>query len=292
MKKILGIIFIVFLFNCSSDDAIVADKIFEGDVTLKTQKEVDDFGAKKITQINGVLTIGGDELEATNILELKSLKNLKSASSILLIFNDELSSLMGLENLVEVENSITISQNENIKSIEALANMTTSGQVIISGNPKLVSLKGLEKISEAAVISIRHNVTLMNLEGLNGVVNLSSSLNVIDNYNLKSLNGLTNLKSTQWLHIVGNAIENLNGLEGLEEVDNLFIERNNSCLNLNGLSNLTSIKERLVVNENLVLSSFCGLKLQAIVNYNGNYLVSSNAYNPTLQNLKEEECEL
>ncbi|RKR14430.1 hypothetical protein CLV91_0505 [Maribacter vaceletii] len=268
MKKIFGIILLTFLFNCSNDDAIVADKTFEGDVTLTTQREVDDFGDKNITHINGILTIGGNVLETTDILELKKLENLKSALSIYITYNNELRNLNGL------------------------GNITASGQIIISNNPALVSLKGLEKISEAAVISIRHNVALINLEGLNGIVNLSSSLNVVDNYNLKSLNGLTALKSTKWLHVVGNAIENLNGLESLEEVENFFIERNNSCLNLNGLSSLTSIKGELVIIGNIALSNFCGLKLGFMSNYNGEYLVNDNAYNPTLQNLKDEDCKL
>jgi len=58
MKRILIILTIISsLFGCRKED-INPKRIYEGDVTLHTQKEVDDFGALEYTIITGFLENG------------------------------------------------------------------------------------------------------------------------------------------------------------------------------------------------------------------------------------------
>jgi hypothetical protein len=130
----------------------IPQKIFEGDVTLKTQQEVDDFGAEKYTIINGDLLIG----KLTYLSNINSVSNLNSLKringSLTLVGLTELEDLNGLNNLIYIRDNMRLLGATDIinnsicaispsaciitwpsflKNIEALAKLNYCGEQII-----------------------------------------------------------------------------------------------------------------------------------------------------------------
>jgi len=185
MKRILLLLTMLFLvLGCSSNDDTESpppppENIFEGNVLLTSQQEVNDFGAEQYTEITGILGINdGFNLEDQDIvslaplstltrtgniridtspllLNLDGLNNITQTGSLHIIHCDNLESLSGLEGItaVGIDSSIDfkglwIRFNPSLTSIEALQNTTTVHSINIAGNYSLTSLNGLENITE------------------------------------------------------------------------------------------------------------------------------------------------
>ena len=74
------------------------DVIFNGNVSLKSQEEVEEFGAEGYTHVTGILAINGEY----QISKLNSLNSLKSVGSLELRGNYNITDLSGLENLTTI----------------------------------------------------------------------------------------------------------------------------------------------------------------------------------------------
>lgn len=147
----------------SNELSFTTFRIYDGDITLSTQKEVDDFGAENYCEITGDLIIEG------------SVENLQH-----------------LSNLTGVGNSVFIRFSDVI-SIEGLQNLSYIGQGLkIWNNTSLNSLEGLEKLTTLRSIELIEN----SIEDLDALINLTSieaGLFIDNNYRLTNLDGLINL---------------------------------------------------------------------------------------------------
>lgn len=200
----------------------------------------------------------------------------------------------GANNYSEITGSLTITDPDNeqhITNLSGLNSISIIGQGLnIVDNPHLENLNGLNNLFELHYLNIKNNQSLNSLQALNNVT--SSELNVVieNNDDLGSLNGLENLTLLNYLKIDSNSsLQNLNGLNNLTQTD-LEIKNNLLLSNLDGLSNLEYSYE-LVITANESLNNLCGL-LNLDLESNVYYTVNDNAYNPTKQDLEEEECSL
>ena len=161
--------------------------VFNGDVILQTQQEVDDFGSQNYCEITGNLTIGrlfGNN-STTDITSISSLNSLeKIGGNILRIaFNQNLQSFEnGLENLIlsEINNDglgveIQI-WNNSLTDFNGLSNSSVFS-LSIKRNQNLNSLSGLENLNFKALI-IEDNSSLVNFcsitNRINGNLNIYS----------------------------------------------------------------------------------------------------------------------
>lgn len=270
MKNTL-LLLTVFLFvtSCDSDDNNTENNnIFEGNVLLTTQAEVNDFGNQNYHTINGGLTIRRESPSQTSdINDLTPLSSLTAVTGRLWITNcDNLSTLDGLNNLGSVLN-LSVFGNEKLTSISALSNMTAIESYIrIKNNPVLTSLNGLNQIEN------------------------SNSVIIINNSALTSLQGLNALTTTKSLEISGNA--NLQTVDGLENLTNLG---SYGATNLGDLKigvMWVDIGPSLQNYPNPNLTDFCALQ-NLFVNGNGlerDVVIQNNAYNPTAQDISNGNC--
>lgn len=156
-------------------------KIYEGDITLSTQQEVENFGAKNYTEITGNLYIGHHISNHSNISNLNSLNSLNSIKGFLLIRNNaKLTTLSGLNNISSIGGNLSIVNNEMLSSLIGLSNISTiGGSLGIGGNSTLTSLDGLNKITLIeGQLSISNNKMLSSLTGLNNINTIRGGLNI------------------------------------------------------------------------------------------------------------------
>lgn len=226
------------------------DNIYNGNVTLTSQKEVDDFGANNYTQINGWLKID-QPFSGSTIVDLSPLSSLSRVTNSLYIETISVNNLSGLENIIYVTD-LYIRDNDKLQDITALQNLTKLNGDLLIANTNLNSLQGLHNISTInGHLVIYSNDNLTNLEGLESLVEVRRNVTIDSNENLASLEGINNLKSIAesqgseigYLTISANySLTNLHHLSNLESFDGtLEILAMLNLTNLEGLENLTSL---------------------------------------------------
>ena len=283
-----NIISIVCLFllvaNCSSDDDgsdVIAPqpKVFEGNVILSSQSDVDDFGIDGYNVIDGFLFIGVNNPNApTQTTDIDDLSVLLSVSS--------------------VQNGVTIYNNPLLSDLNGLNSLTfiNGGALIIDSNENLVSISALTGLASFKSLEVWDNPSLLNLDGLEGVQSARESVVIINNENLININGLSGLTTIgEFLIISDNtSLASINGLNNLENVDRSITLRRNTVLpNLDGFSNLLNVGENMVFEVNEALTNYCGLEPLFIEGgYEGGFIMFENAYNPTADDMINGNCSL
>lgn len=254
------------LGNVSTCDA--SGGIFNGNLILSTQQEVNDFGAYGITSITGSLTIG-NENNYTDIVDLSPLATITYiAGDLTIAGNENLTSLQDLGNISHFEgDELLIKNNPSITSLAGFNNLTSvptlnihtndgltslvgfentfsvTRRLLITGNQNLTSLQGIEvfDLDSGHGLLISNNDSLTSLEGIETITQLSY-LTISHNDMLNSLEAVQNLTQVNDLDINNNdSLITLLGLEQIVELRILLISNNDALENLNGLDNLVTI---------------------------------------------------
>ena len=282
---------ITFMAMLFAIPIIASAQVYDGDLTLSTQAQVDAF---HYTEVTGTLTIGyGSGTTFSDINSLQPLSKLtKVGSSLIIRHNNQLQDLQGLENLTIVEGSLDIINNASLTSLQGLENLTTTGQLTIEGNMRLTTLQNLENLASVSGFSIIDNAQLQDLQGLNNLTNPNWGY-ISGNAGLTSLKGLENLSSLDELAIFDNdQLQNLQGLENLTALTGesgfFSIGGNDGLTSLQGLENLTVVENSLAITNNASLTSLQGLEnLTTIVGVHGLGLyITDNASLTSLQGLE------
>jgi len=192
------------------------------------------------------------------------------------IYNQLLTTITGLNNLISVGGNLRISGNDNLTSIVGLNNLVSVEDNVLIGwyegaNPNLISLEGLNSLEYVGgFLQIDRNYILTSLSGLESISEVSGDLRIGTDYGttleetgnpmLVDISALSNLVS------LGGGIEmsanellpNLNGLENLSTVAHIYLYQNNSLSNLSGLDNIITIDGGLQI-EGLPLTNLSGL---------------------------------
>ncbi len=261
------------------------EKIYFGIANLKTQAEVDAFGAEKYTKITSSLNIG-DFLNnnPSDIADISSLSTITSIGNNLIVgLNPQLETLEGLENVTHITSLIFIAENETLTSIQNLANVSSNYiSVFIQKNPNLLNLDGLEKIDKLVSLDILENEALLNIDGLKSV-NRTYDIHISDNPNLRNINGLESLTTVDGgLGISNNpSLLNIDPLLNLRYIKEDFnVWENESLQNIDGIKNLITKPRSVSIHDNNSLQSIAGLQG---LEYVGGLIISNN---PQLQNLE------
>lgn len=225
-------------------------------IEFTTQAEIDNFQVNYpgCTGIEGDVTIHGDDI--TNLDGLSVVTNIEG--TLLIKKNSSLSLLTGLGNLKHVE-SLMIIDNDALVTLRGLESLNEiNGHVHIWYNDLITDLRGLDSITYVGSdLMIEGNYSLLNCHGLEKLTSVEGSL-VIGciagwmhyNRSLRTLSGFDNLNIVQgllWINC-NDSLVNLTGLESLVSVgDGLVINGNKSLVNLTGLEQLNSCGGRLII---------------------------------------------
>jgi len=240
----------------------VDEDIFVGNVELRNQEEVDEFGLKKYREITGDFKIGYDEDSESPIVDLSSLKTIEVVGGTLWVSGTTvLKSLEGL-NIVYAYKCV-ISSNTEMEDISSLQGIMVNSFINVSYNPKITSLGVFSDIeSLESGIEITENNSLTSLQGFNNLISTGGGIKIAQNENLNNvfdLNSLTTIGGSLFFNNNPNLI-NLNGLNNLQTVEgDLWLFRNEHLFDINGLHNLTFVGGDLFINNCFNLQNIEGL---------------------------------
>ncbi|TMU57213.1 hypothetical protein [Flagellimonas algicola] len=222
-------------FNTSDD----APKIFNGDVYLMSQEEVESFGNDNYKEVTGTLTIGSNISCCSNISNLSFLSDLEVIGGDLLIgYNDRLKNLDGLNGLREIGENLIIKDNTDLENIDGLSNVIFFG----SG------------------IYLRNNNSLASISGVSHLHEINGDLEIYENETLKDLDALENLKVIKGiLQLWRTEIQDISGLNNLESIGgDFFIAQMNGLTEIIGFDGLRSIQGTLYLMSNTNLEKVQG----------------------------------
>ena len=244
--------------------------VFEGDLSLTTQTDIDAFDYQEVT---GDLFIGNspNAVCAFPINDLSPLAKLIKVGGYLWISGTQhLSSLDGLDHLTRIGNDLLINNNSKLENLKGLNGLcSVNGRVTIDSNPQLHSLEGLERL---------HTI--------------GGNLEIQNNTNLTSLKGLHNLKTigTKFI-ITATGIANFRGLDQLVSIGgNLAVYNNERLISLEGIDSLLTIGGDLDISFNPILTNCCIIpSLEDVVE--GSIIIRNNA--PVCSSLEaiKENCD-
>ena len=210
-----------------------------GNILFESQGQIDQF----IVEYPECYELNGDVLIIDKVYNLNSLINIVSIEGTLEITNnDSLSSLSGLNNLVSIGGSLLISWNrqgfETLIGLDKLSNI--GGHLYIETTSKLKSLEGLNNLSQiGGSFALSACFDLVDTRDLESLTSIGGSLQIYYNDSLKTLTGLKKITT----------------IEG-----GLFISRNLSLVNLQGLKKIKSIDGGLHISDNATLEKLSGLE--------------------------------
>lgn len=269
-------------------------KVFDGDVILTSQQEVDDFGAEGYTEIAGDLTIRDGNNPAT-IESFESINTLqKVGGSLSIERSDQLVNLSGFIELSEIGGNLFIEANSALSSVDAFQELIAIGGNLrilneltvfsLNGFSSLISIGGefnLENINPGKVSEISAFESLeiiaerLAFGGVNGNVAAFDNLKEVGGgVQLTGVNSIKNLEFFNKLEIVSgefyigfnSSLESFEGLEKITALGGLVIVFNESLESLNGLDlNEINRLEDLRIEGNVSLLSIIGLESLQIV---------------------------
>ena len=195
-----------------------------GDLTFSTQSQIDSFAM----DYPGCTTIERDLIiSGADISNLNGLTQLEMVNQSFDIDNCPLLiDLSGLENLTYVGFHLWIKHNDNLLSLDGLRIDSLGWWLDIWDNPALENIHGLGTITsfgegifeDGAALNFRENHKVNDLQGLEGIVNITEHILITDNASLESLNGLQNVASlNSYLEISSNPM--LTDISALSGVD-------------------------------------------------------------------------
>lgn len=234
-----------------------------GEINLLSQAEVDAFPDLYpfCSQVDQLIRIGGADI--TDLTPLSQITSMTDGADFRIYDNPNLTILNGLENLLSIDGTLLLQENDILTDISALSNLETIGAfLVIEDNAALDQLDGLVGLTSLASIFILNNPDLTNIEGLQNIVSNTGRIEIGNNDSLIDLDGLQGISSidNNELNIFNNqALLNLSGLENLSEVDFISISGNSSLVNTSALSSLL-IFNGISVSGNASLVNFTGLE--------------------------------
>ncbi len=242
--------------------------VFEGDVVLESQDDVDSFGQNGYTKINGNLEIG-----VFNTTIYPRIENLEPLSSLIVIegklvisSNYNLETLEGLNGITSIGGNLILDDNRFLEDVKALGQLEViGGNLGITDCWLLENIDALENISSINNLGLVANRMLENINGLTDLTEITGKLYLESNDKLTNIDGLSNVQSIGGSIIFENgALENIDGLKNITSVNDKIWFINQSITNINGFQNLTSVKGDLALTGNFsnidALSSLISVK--------------------------------
>ncbi len=239
----------LLLFSCNSDD----EPIIERDIIIRSQADIDALADKGVRRINGNLSIGKPN-ESSLLEDLTSLKGLASLEEISGNFTIwsafQLESLEGLENLKRIGGNLSVFGNRKLETLSELSQLEEiNGKLAIVGNHSLTDLAALDDLSGVQHLDIRNNDNLESLFDMRNIPSLDEVF-IASNNTLAGITELTNTNISA-LRIRNNiSLTSLRGLESTTSLRTFELWTQEQITGLEGLENLTSITDSLILRYN------------------------------------------
>ena len=268
-----GNLWILDIGNIDNLDALSEITSIAGDLWIGNPTLTDISGLSNLTSIGGNLTLNNNGFD-----NLTGLNNLVwVGEDVWVAYNNTLTDLEGLNNLESIGGNLTIYQNPLLSDLGALQNTNAiQGNVLVSENPALEECCLFLDLSNTTTgaITLENNAT-----GCNSLAEMTAiclSIPCLGDFVLSSQADIDNFANDfdcteigGSLRIEGDDISNLDGLSNLTTIGDYLIIHNNPLLNsLSGLENLTTVGSYMSIFQNDALPNIDALNGLTSVGWN------------------------
>ena len=171
--------------------------------------------------------------------------------------NDVLTNLDGLNGLTSIPGKLIIANNTSLSDLKGLGQLSSIGTLEISGKQAFSDLFPLKNLTEVDSLNI-YQTNFTGIEGLVNITSIKENLNIALNDALVNLDGLENITSVGNLYIyANNQLMGIDGLRNVTSLSSLTIMWNDALSNLDGLENLTFMD----TSDLLSIQIFCNANL-------------------------------
>lgn len=278
-----------FTTQCSTDNGV-----YNGDVTLATQQEVDDFGAQCYTSITGHLRIGAISYsgsDGSDITSLLALQAINSINSLTINNNILLETLEGLENITSLDNlSLLYNPILNLTGLENLSVINNDLFYSVKGIKysfeglnNLTTIHGAFEINETLDYQYGIPFAYRSFQGLDGLTSIGV-FKMFYNEEFQSFEGLENLETVERISFFTSNFTSFINLDSLNDVGSIYVGDEDSLTSFTGLENITHLN-RLHIRTCHNLISLEGLN--ALSTVEGNIFIERNSSLSSLEGLEE-----
>lgn len=271
--------------------------VFDGDVVLSNQFEIDAFGLLGYNEITGNFSIFvGYQQEITSFAPLHSLQII--GGDFYLGVLPDIESLQGLGNITSVSGTLQISYlGEHVTSLETLSSISSEVQGIeIINSIQLESLSGLEniQIANGGDLILEGNDNLINLDALNGnLPEIMGTFRLSPRFpgctsctgfppvfqQFTDLSFLSTVQQIHFLRLRGFQGESFQGIQNIHTADRITVWDCPNITDLSYMSNISGNVDRLFVLTNVQLTSLEGLEqvttIPLTLNISGNDILTN-----------------
>jgi hypothetical protein len=230
----------------------------------------------KCTMINGGLFIM--DLDVTSLDQLRSVQTINGP--LVIEGNKNLGSIEGLESVSGHVESISIYENPQLRFVDGLEGVDSSGAVMIQDNEELVKLDALAHVCGELEhgLAIRNNPSLVNLNGLSclqkiGAADQGVAVEIDGNAALENIEALNNVQELEGAAIITNnrLLESVAGLRNVDVIGkdvhgtSIVLRTNDELRSCDGFTSTTTIEGSVEVYDNKQLRTLqCLLNVQDI----------------------------
>lgn len=220
-------------------------QVYNGNVFLNTQAEVDSFGTLGYQEITDNLIIGTSRYskDSTDILSLNALYPLTKVKSLEIRNNPYLTSFQGLE-LIDSLQVLTLSNNASIKDFHGFEGLKYVRNLAISNFDSLSQVLGFDSLTSVYFLELSHS-KIVSLEGaFPQLKNVQSWIKIYNNDSLMTLEGfLPHLDSLNFgLELNCLPIKSIGYLSNFEYIKELNLIHNSKMSDLRGMPRLSAVR--------------------------------------------------
>ena len=233
-----------------------------GELSVRENNDLVNFeGINSLEKVSGIAIHSNEKL-----LNIKGLENLSETQYFTIQDNQSLKELCNFNNLTELLR-LQIGSNNNLKSFQGLETLNKVENISLGG-ASISSLNGLNNLSWVGSMYLVGLTMIENLQGLENLVTIEENLFIARNPILKTIASLQNAKPIYGeLTIEKNSVlENLDGLENITRLKNLILESNPTLRSIQALENLESVEGEVKIYDNEKLQFLTGLESLRMAN--------------------------
>jgi len=286
MKCRQSFLIVLFSLSISFITAQVCD-LDSGVVYLNSQEEVDQFGIDNpdCTEADRSIFINGDDIS-----DLSALGNLIKVNGTIQIRScPNLQNLEGLNSIKSIGIDLKIFDCDNLQDISALNQLEIIGKFLEFKNlPSLISTGEFSQLD-----TIRRRITLQNINALD--VNAFSNLDFVEDIYIEentfpTLSAFPELIGIDDYLVIENnlLLTSINDFPKLKEgVGDLRINGNQALLNIEGFSELDSVKLKFQIQDSPSLSDISSAFTS--LRYNETHIIIENTMIESISNFNNLE---
>ena len=235
-----------------------------GDVTFNSQADVNNF----VENYPNCDTISGHLFITGTVNNLSALDYLLNIEGDLIIRDTQLTTVSNFNSLIEVLNTIEISDNTMLTEVVGFNELIHLSMLfLIQNNPNLVTINGFNNATAVfGDFSLNANTSLQTVIGFSSLTTVGSFLGINDSPSLISIPSFNNLNFIGWsVQFFNTGLTDISGFDNLTSIGDIdptsgfVIGSNQNLVSISGFNCLESIEFDLLIQDNPLLETISGL---------------------------------